>query len=126
MGLKKGQAHSGQFKPGNKFGKGGKRLPKEIKELRKESYERLMETIARAENLTADNVAQIDQSTLTLSQRFILQAYIKQDFKIIQYLQDRFYGRPVESHRLVDEDGNDRELIISNDFLPVNKVQSES
>lgn len=118
--MAKGKKTGGRnFTRGNNFGRGRKPLPKELRELRAASYNELCRTIIAVMWMTEKEASEINIEELSLVERIVLKAFLDGEHNFIIYLWNRIWGKPTESHRIIDEDSHDRQLIIvSNDFLP--------
>jgi len=114
------------FPKGNDFWKKRKsKLPEDVKTIANSNLNELKRSIVTVENLLYNERKEIDKNTLTLMERAILEVYEKRNWKAIEYLQNRIYGKVTDKVRLVDDNDNDRELIISDAFLPKLKDEPE-
>lgn len=70
--------------------------------------------------MSLNDVKKVEKMNLPLGKRAIIAAYRKLNFSAIKMFEDRLWGKAVESHRIVDIDGNDTAptLVISGDFIP--------
>jgi len=111
---------------GNDFWKKRKsKLPEDVKTIANSNLNELKRSIVTVENLLYNERKEIDKNTLTLMERAILEVYEKRNWKAIEYLQNRIYGKVTDKVRLVDDNDNYRELIISDAFLPKLKDEPE-
>lgn len=120
MGLKKGMIHKGSFKPGNKAAR-HKKIPGDLKAVLNESYDIFCKTIIGLMNMTLSDIKKLDKTKLPLIERTIITAFTRHNYAAIDKLLNRLWGKPPESFRFIDIDGNDRNnpvLMISEDFLP--------
>jgi len=112
MPLKKGQRHSGQFKPGHVSTGGRKKLPAEIRSALHDSYDKLVGDVVRIRGYTlAEAERRFKAPDITLGERVILNSYLTCDERLIKNYEDRAYGKPIESHRFVGKEGEDRDIM---------------
>lgn len=93
--------------------KGRPKLPEDLKAALRMSKERLQRAIIEMGGMTDEELNKIDQTHMTLEERFIAKSYAKCDYNAIDKLWNRAFGKPVDSHRLVTEDGEDAEFKIT-------------
>lgn len=111
MGLKKGQRHSGQFKPNqiaNPFGRPP--MSPDEKEARKMIHKKLQFWVGIAQDMTEDQYKELIKNQLPLGARAILDAYYKKNYNAIKIYEDRAAGKAREHFELTGYDGGPIEI----------------
>ena len=111
----------GQFTKGNGGG-GRKKLSKDLREVRHLALENFVQHITDVLKSTPEEIKKLDQEKLPMSHRTILNAFIKNDYRAIEYFLNRLWGKPKESIEL--SGGNELPLTIN--IIPMNHDNSKS
>lgn len=85
-----------KFPKGNKFG-GRKPMTQEARNIRHLSHEEMIKMVARVREYRVKNLKELKQTEMTLGEKVILKAYIDNDYRGIEYYENRLWGKVRES-----------------------------
>jgi len=99
------------FQKGNKFG-GRKPLPADLREAINQGKEQLYRDVLSIRSMTMDSAKAYKKDKeargmLSLGETYILQAYVKLDNQAIKTIEDRVFGKAIETHSLTNSEGGD-------------------